>query len=442
MLRGSSETSSRTAADGFVQSERASILPEGGGLSPRPPSYASNANTTALSASLRDQISTSHALGTGRGGGAMGVRTDGMVRSSEGPIDVARWQRSPEQVLGHLTQRPSQAGGAADANAPDRCGAANLLGVSVMSGPTATRTMLTRAAENPGTSLIESERSRLREIAGHIDPANPSASRITYQELNEAQGLLYRAGNTRADARGELNDIIGTFDAARRTGDRETMLRYDQAIGSGPVSQASWRRLREWNGHSELPAGDQVLLRRLMETHRGPGDYTLMSAPDPQNPSRQEYFFRNQAGAGEGEGTRDGSRFDDGELLQLARRSMGSATSAQAAQRPDPQHRDQTQADLGALMGGGAQGLQSGQAATFRVRATEHSTSSDHYVTVGRTANGQYYLYNPDPGLGDATLITGSRAQVQRAADEYDPRMLRDGDRDRPNLVITRPPQE
>ncbi len=411
-----------------MQGERPTILPESAGLSPRPPSYASNANASPLSTSLRDQISTAHVLGTGRGGGAMGVRTDGMVRSSEGPIDVARWQRNPEQVLGNLTQRPSQAGGAADANAPDRCGAANLLGVSVMAGPASTRAMLMRAADNPGTTLTDTERSRLREIAGHIDPTNPADSRITFPELNEAQGLLYRAGNTRADARGELNDIIQTVETARRSGDRETVQRYDQAIGSGDLSQASWRRLRAWDGHSELPAGDRALLERLMETHRGPGDYTLMSAPDPQHPSRQEYFFRNATGTG----TRDTSRFDDGELLQLAQRSMGSAGSVETAERRD----------LGTLMSSGAQGLQPGQAATFRVGAdAERSTSSDHYVTVGRTPNGQYYLYNPDPGPRDATLITGSRAQVQRAAELYNARMRQDGDGDLPNLVISRPPQ-
>ncbi|MCB9637901.1 MAG: hypothetical protein H6727_03240 [Myxococcales bacterium] len=395
---------------------------------------ASSPASPELSSSLRGQLATAHLVGSGRAGGAMGVRSGGMVRSGSGPVDVARWQRHPEQVLGHLTQRAASGSGAAAANEADRCGAANLLGVSVMAGPEATRQMLLQAAENRGTSLTEQGREQLRTIAGHIDPAHPESSSITFEELSQAQGLLYQAGNTRADALGEINEMRqilnranpSPFGARPSAEDRAASRPYEEAIGTGDLSRAAWQRLQSWDGHAPLQAYDQQLLQRLMQVHRGPGEYPLTSAPDPQDPSRREWFFQTGPGIG---GT-DHSRFDDGELRQLAARTMGRAGSQETEQ---PRR-------LEDLLGSGATGLRSGQAATFRVQADARtSQSSDHYITVGRSPNGQYYLYNPDPGPGDATLVTGSRAQVMSAAGRYDGRMPSDGDGDLPNLILTRP---
>ena len=82
-----------------------------------------------------------------------------------------------------------------------------------------------------------------------------------------------------------------------------------------------------------------------------------------------------------------------------------------------------------------ANALQPGEAVTIRLAANDKSTRANHYVTVGRQKDGTFYLYNPDPAKGDATLVLGGKgprvddAFIQRTG-KYDGRMYEDQNSD------------
>ena len=70
-------------------------------------------------------------------------------------------------------------------------------------------------------------------------------------------------------------------------------------------------------------------------------------------------------------------------------------------------------------------------------------TSADHFVTVGRRADGTTFLYNSDPGPGDYTAYTG--AAGPRQPGDFDAqlrtlsrRVRRDKDGDMPAVTVSR----
>ena len=78
-----------------------------------------------------------------------------------------------------------------------------------------------------------------------------------------------------------------------------------------------------------------------------------------------------------------------------------------------------------------ANALKPGEAVTIRVAGKDEGTSADHYVTVGRQKDGTFYLYNPDPAKGDATLVLGGKGPKADAGflertDQYNDRMTTD----------------
>ena len=106
----------------------------------------------------------------------------------------------------------------------------------------------------------------------------------------------------------------------------------------------------------------------------------------------------------------------------------GRATAAQErapAPRPDaPQRLMDQVVDL----------IRKNETAVLRVHKTgsPEDKDADRYIAVGRRADGMAYLYNPDPRVGDYTLVFGRVGRNQPV--EFTGQMLRYNERIRPDV--------
>lgn len=108
------------------------------------------------------------------------------VDTARGTIPAAAW-KSPEKVLGNLTQNPH---GSVTGNM--NCGPAGMLGGAIMQGQAPTAALLNQVAQNPAyAKLTPEDRTQLKAVAAGV--TNGTA---TFEDLNAAQSLLYKAGNT------------------------------------------------------------------------------------------------------------------------------------------------------------------------------------------------------------------------------------------------------
>ena len=221
-----------------------------------------------------------------------------IATSATGPVPADSWNH-PADLLKNLSQY-----NASNVRAgADNCGPSGALAAAIMTSPAATSKLLKSVANDSANQLSTQDRARLNELAGKVD--NKS---IKFEELNEAQGLIYK-GNKPPNA--------GT------------------GLSLGEVQQMNAKHL----------AG---------------ADSTLPTAGNPPK------------------------------------------------------------ANLGAVM----DGLKPGQSAVVLIAGVAGTQDMDHYVTLGKSADGKPYVYNPDPDLtgGDKVMVTGDDAK--KALAHYSKRMF------------------
>jgi len=307
----------------------------------------------------------------------------------------------------------------ARAHEDDRCAASALLGGAVMNGPDATERLLRGAAANRGTTLNEAGRTRLGAIADHVHSGS-----ATYAELNEAQGLLYRAGNT-MDPMDEAVDLRSARRAIMDAGEARSGLTDADRSVLRTVGDRVLSATREADGAAASGrAGDRDPVNpvrlspeeaRALNTAMEHGGHTERYASDGGHLARAHGTTTSD----------DDSAFSDTEATGLARRTgIPSESRALGGAEALPE-----------LLRRGT-GLDPGESATIRVRGSEHSAWADHFITVGRDSNGEAYVYNPDPAAGDRTLTHGSDAEVRRALAGYDRRTMASGDGTPPRFTI------
>lgn len=289
--------------------------------------------------------------------------------SATGKISSADWA-DPARLMSKLTQNPH---GKLRAQSSASCSASNLIGAALLSGgPDQAAALLDRVAKDSSLNLGPEEQKQLSGIADKI--RNRTA---TFEDLNLAQELAYRAGNTRASA----TDLA------------------DQAQGSKKLSAKEKRLAKVLAGDgSDTPKLEKLLSKALgREVHL-----------DSQGWERVSDKTR----------TKDISGLTDDELKDLG-------TSAAPGARP---HELVAPGDT---IEGIANDLKPGEVVTIRVAGNDRGLAPDHYVTVGRRKDGTFYLYNPDPSKGDATLVIGGKgpkADVDfvKRTDKYNDRMFMD----------------
>jgi hypothetical protein len=340
--------------------------------------------------------------------------SSGTLRTATGRIRAEEWS-NPAAVVGRLTQNP--AGGATE-NAAARCGPSSLLGASLMQGPESGARFLTSVASGPaGARLGAEDRRALEATAAHL-----RAHTCSYEELSRAQSILYRAGNTQNDLDQAMGEVI---DGRVLAGGRRS---------AGPPSdemtpdQDRLFDLRTRLRGGRLTAAEAQETERILARYHGEGTRVSL-VDDPSHPgddARRSYSITLPAR----EGARELSGFSDTELRGLSAAGGGHPRTSPIAEGPD---------SLGNLV----RGLAPGESATVRVAGQSAGTSADHFVTVGRRADGTAFLYNSDPGPGDYTAYTG--AAGPRQPGDFDAqlralsrRVRRDKDGDMPAVTVSR----
>lgn len=337
--------------------------------------------------------------------------SSGTLRTATGRI--SDWS-NPAAVVGRLTQNPSRG---ALADSAVRCGPSALLGSALMQGPQAGARFLDAAATGPlSARLTAPERRELQATATHL-----RAGTCTYEELSRAQSLLYRAGNTQNDLSGAMREVIdghvlpggarATTTPDEMTPDQERLFELRQHLTAGTMTPAQ-------------AAETQAILSR----YYGAGTRVEL-VDDPSHPgvdARRSYSVTLPAR----EGASELSGFSDTELRGLASAGGGGQRHVPVASGGDA---------LSAMV----RGLAPGESATVRVAGTDAGTAADHFVTVGRRADGTAFFYNSDPGNGDYTAYSGSAGPTQPADFEAQLRRLsgrirRDSDGDMPEATISR----
>jgi hypothetical protein len=234
--------------------------------------------------------------------------------------------------------------------------------------------MLKRTASNP--NLSANEKKQLEEIASKVEKMTASL-----EDLNSAQQLLYKSANTEA-----------SLQALK-----------EQAAQLKPgLTRAIDKAMREYVNATPLQKDPAELNRLLTQALGVPVDV------DKAIGGMLELTPAMRA--------KDTSGLTDGELSTLAKTAAPGATSVSIGDDPSVEKL--------------AKSLKPGESMTLRIAGEEKSGEADHYVTLGRRADGQYFLYNPDPGKGDSTLVVGQKvldASFLSASGAYDDRFRKEG---------------
>ncbi|MDP3232959.1 MAG: hypothetical protein Q8N26_09290 [Myxococcales bacterium] len=339
--------------------------------------------------------------------------SSGTLRTATGRIRPDAWS-NPAAVVGRLTQNP--AAGTLD-NSAARCGPSSLLGASLMQGPQSGARLLDAVATGPlGARLSATERRELQTTASQL-----RAGTCTYEALSRAQSLLYRAGNTQNDLSGAMREVIdghvlpggqrATTTPDEMTPDQERLFTLRQHLTEGTMTPAE-------------ATETQTILAR----YYGAGTQVSL-VDDPSHPgvdARRSYTVTLPSS----EGARELSGFSDTELRALAAAGGGAERQLTLTSGAD---------SLSTMV----RGLAPGESATVRVSATDSGTAADHFVTVGRRADGTAFFYNSDPGNGDYTAYTGASGATQPADFEAQLRRLsgrirQDSDGDMPSATVSR----
>lgn len=308
-------------------------------------------------------------------GTAAGISTrDGGKPTASGPISAAAWKNPGPEILGKLTQNPPPGAKSAESGS-SRCGPSNILAGAIMNGPDATAKMLTNAATNAGNQLGAADRARLKDIAGHV-----KSGATSFEELSEAQGLLYRAGNTGMEL-------------------REAIERAGPGIAKLPkADQARFNALNSKLEHDGLEKPEVDELGGLISKATGLKTEIVEDGANWGVKITEDRIKAGQAGA-----------FTDGEVRNLARAGGVLTTGKVTELNTSYDSETQQVSTLSDLIGK----LGNGESATFRVGATDNSPEAHHYISVGRDPSGRPWIYNPDPVKGDATFHAGSAGKVQ-----------------------------
>lgn len=301
--------------------------------------------------------------------GAHGVnKSAGPLHSARGEISSADWA-DPAKLLSKLTQNPH---GKLRAQSSAACSASNLLGAALLSGgPEKAAALLERVAKDGSLNLGPAEQKQLSGIAGKLRDRT-----ATFEDMNLAQELVYRAGNTVASA----------VDLS------------DQAQSSKKLTAKEKREVSVLaNDGSDVPKLEKLLSKAL---------------------GREVQLDNGWERVTDRTRTRDTSGLTDDEL-----KSLGTAAAPGARQQALTAPHDSIE--------GIANDLRPGEAVTIRIAGSDKSDKPDHYVTVGRQKDGTFYLYNPDPSKGDATLVIGGKGpkadpHFLQLTDKYNDRMLED----------------
>jgi hypothetical protein len=301
--------------------------------------------------------------------GSYGVnKTKGELHSAGGKISSAEWS-DPARLVSKLTQNPH---GKLRAQSSAACSASNLIGAALLSGgPDKAAALLERVSKDGSLNLGPAEQKQLGAIASKIRDRTAS-----FDDMNAAQELVYRAGNTQASA----------VDLAM------------EAQGSNKLSPKEKTLVSVLAGDGS----DEKKLEQLLSKALG----REVQLDD----GWEKVTGKNR--------TKDTSGLTDNELKNLA------TAAAPGARQHELTAPDDT-------IEGIANSLQPGEAVTIRVAGDDKSTKPDHYVTVGRQKDGTFYLYNPDPAKGDATLVLGGKGPKADAGflertGTYDGRMYTD----------------
>jgi hypothetical protein len=292
----------------------------------------------------------------------------GPLHSASGKISSADWA-DPASLVSKLTQNPN---GKLHAQSSAACSASNLIGAALLSGgPEKAAALLERVAKDGSLNLGPAEQKQLNTIASKIRDRT-----ATFEDMNLAQELVYRGGNTQASAM----DLM------------------EQALNSG-----------------KLKPKEEKLISLL--------------AKDGSNPAKLEELLSKALGrtvklddgwekVTDKTRTQDTSGLTDDEL-----KNLGTAAA------PGAKTRELTADDTIESL---ANSLKPGEAMTIRVAGNDDdSARADHYVTVGRQKDGTFYVYNPDPAKGDATLVIGGKgpkadADFLKNTEQYNMRMVDD----------------
>ncbi|HVG62964.1 MAG TPA: hypothetical protein VNA24_30650 [Hyalangium sp.] len=292
----------------------------------------------------------------------------GPLHSSGGKISGADWA-DPASLVSKLTQNPS---GKLRAQSGAACSAANLIGAALLSGgPDKAAALLDRVSKDGSLNLGPAEQKQLNDIAGKI--RNRTA---TFEDMNLAQELVYRAGNTKASAM----DLM------------------EQALSSNKLSPSEKKQM----SILAKDGSDPQKLEKLLSKGLG----------------REVHLDHGWEKITDKARTRDTSGLTDDELM-----SLGTAAA------PGARTQELTGHDTIESL---ANALKPGEALTIRVAGNDDDNArADHYVTVGRQKDGTFYLYNPDPAKDDATLVTGGKgpqadADFLKRTEQYNMRMVDD----------------
>lgn len=343
----------------------------------------------------------------GRGAGAndagkgLNSSTAGQsLRSASGRIPNGDWDH-PERIVGKLTQYPAR-GALSAGNAQDRCAPSNLLGAAIMAGPAQGQRFLEGVSSS--SRLSGAEQRELQTIATAV--GNRTA---TFEQLSRAQGLLYKAGNTRGDLGLAMDRALLSSSPLNRQ-ERAKV----QALQQRVVVQGG--------GMTQLEANE---LSRLLTKGHGGSRVDVQLLDDPHHPGDASRQFWGVSVAN------DRSGYDDAELNGLV--SSGRNTTR-------PVTIDNTVATPFVDVLGR---INAGESITLRVSGTDDGFDADHFITLGKRSDGTPYVYNPDPAQGDFTLYTGSASgrQPQGFLDQltkYEGRISFDNDGDQPQALATR----
>lgn len=301
--------------------------------------------------------------------GSYGVnKSAGPLHSVGGKISGADWA-DPASLVSKLTQNPH---GKLRAQSSAACSASNLIGAALLSGgPEKAAALLDRVAKDGSLNLGPEEQKQLSGIASKIRDRT-----ATFEDMNLAQELVYRGGNTTASA-----TSLG-----------------EQAQSSKGLNAKEKREVSVLaTDGSDVPKLEKLLSKAL---------------------GREVHLDNGWEKVGDKTRTKDTSGLSDNEL-----KNLGTAAAPGARQHELTAPNDTIE--------GIANDLKPGEAMTIRVAGNDNGNTADHYVTVGRQKDGTFYVYNPDPAKGDATLVIGGKGPKADAdflahTDKYNDRMYSD----------------
>ena len=290
--------------------------------------------------------------------GPRGVNdTTDPLKSRSGPITKEEWA-DPSKLLEGLTQNPAAG---ETSNSRDACGPSNLLGIALMSGPEGGAKFLENVAKNASPAQLSTDdKGNLNSIAGKL-----RSGTATREDLATAQGILYRAGNTHRgpdEAVAEALPRLAGADKAELT-----------ALNNKPTwSDADARRI---------------------------GELITKATGSPSELTRDGPGWKVEV-AGARVAT-DKSAYSDDELNNLAKMGGLKPNSTEMGME------DTLKSVFGKL--------KPGESVVIRVAGEANGDKPDHFVTMGRRADGTAYIYNPDPSNKDATTFIGGKGKPSTA---------------------------